>query len=122
MDGRYLHRVRFWWSQVLFAGDGEPTPGSSLPALAILLIVAGSLFFSRLDAPLLEPQEPRYAEIPRELLVEGRFLVPVLHGKPYLDKPPLLYWLTMASYHAFGVSDRAARVVPGIAGVLTVLL
>ena len=38
----------------------------------LLLIVAGLLFFSRLNAPLLEPQEPRYAEIPRQMLAEGR--------------------------------------------------
>ncbi len=56
------------------------------------------------------------------MLAGGSFLVPVLHGQPYLDKPPLLYWLVMASYQAFGVHDWAARLVPGAAGVLTVLL
>jgi 4-amino-4-deoxy-L-arabinose transferase-like glycosyltransferase len=93
-----------------------------VPGLLLLLAIATILFFSRLHAPLLEPQEPRYAEIAREMLAEGRFLVPVLHGQAYLDKPPLFYWLTMASYHILGVSDRAARVVPAVAGVLTVLL
>ncbi|MGH7170740.1 MAG: ArnT family glycosyltransferase [Gemmataceae bacterium] len=81
-----------------------------------------TLFFLRLNAPLLEPQEPRYAEIPRQMLSEGRWLVPVLHGEPYLDKPPLLYWLVMGSYSVFGVHDWAARLVPGLAGILTVLL
>jgi 4-amino-4-deoxy-L-arabinose transferase-like glycosyltransferase len=86
-----------------------------------VLLAAGLLFFSGLDAPLLEPQEARYAEIPRQMLVEGRFLVPFLHGQPYLDKPPLLYWSVMVSYRLFGVHDWAARLVPGLAGVLTVL-
>jgi 4-amino-4-deoxy-L-arabinose transferase-like glycosyltransferase len=90
--------------------------------LVVLLLLAVTLFFLRLRAPLLEPQEPRYAEIPRQMLVEGRFVVPVLHGEPYLDKPPLLYWLVMGSYSVFGVHDWAARLVPGLAGVLTVLL
>jgi 4-amino-4-deoxy-L-arabinose transferase-like glycosyltransferase len=90
-------------------------------ALALLLSVAALLFFSRLRAPLLEPQEARYAEIPRQMLAEGRFVVPVLHGEPYLDKPPLLYWLIMANYRLFGVHDWAARLIPGLAGVLTVL-
>ncbi len=120
----------FWWTRVLFAGErfppsptrGEGGKHSPLPALTLLLLVAGLLFFTKLQAPLLEPQEPRYAEIPRQMLAEGRFVVPVLHGEPYLDKPPLLYWLVMASYSLFGVSDRAARLVPGCAGVLTVLL
>jgi hypothetical protein len=86
-----------------------------------ILLIAITLFFLRLRAPLLEPQEPRYAEIPRLMLSEGRFLVPVLHGEPYLDKPPLLYWLVMGSYALFGVHEWAARLVPGLAGILTAL-
>jgi dolichol-phosphate mannosyltransferase len=131
----------FWWSAVLFAGasggreppDGATTPAavrkhqgadaprSPLPALALLTVVACLLFFTRLNAPLLEPQEPRYAEIPRQMLAEGRLFTPVLHGQPYLDKPPLLYWSVMAVYSVFGVSDWVARLVPAVAGVLTVL-
>jgi len=118
----------FWWSRVLFAGSqarsaskGEPNPCSRY-GLAILVLIAIALFFLRLRAPLLEPQEPRYAEIPRQMLQEGRLLVPVLHGQPYLDKPPLLYWLVMGSYTVFGVHDWSARLVPGLAGVFTVLL
>jgi 4-amino-4-deoxy-L-arabinose transferase-like glycosyltransferase len=120
----------FWWSRVMFAGStlparsvskGNPIPRSRF-GLVIVLLMAVALFFLRLRAPLLEPQEPRYAEIPRQMLAEGRFLVPVLHGEPYLDKPPLLYWLVMGSYAVFGVHDWAARLTPGLAGVLTVLL
>jgi len=122
-----LRRLPYWWSQVLFPGRkskhdrAEPGFRSWLP-LALLLLLAALLFLTRLQAPLLEPQEPRYAEIPRQMLAEGRWLVPVLHGQQYLDKPPLLYWATMASYSLFGVNDRAVRVVPGLAGLLTVLL
>ncbi len=115
----------FWWSKVLFAGtpeDPRKAKRSPWPALALLLIVAGLLFFSQLSAPLLEPQEPRYAEIPRQMLAEGRWLMPVLNGQPYLDKPPLLYWSVMTSYLLFGVHDWAARLIPGLAGLLTVLL
>jgi dolichol-phosphate mannosyltransferase len=56
------------------------------------------------------------------MLMEGQWLVPVLHGEPYLDKPPLLYWLVMGSYLAFGVHDWAARLIPAAAGVLAVLV
>ncbi len=126
----------FWWSRVVFAGKpqlGDPTPSprqqtwteaklSRHLGLALVVFAAILLFFLQLRAPLLEPQEPRYAEIPRQMLAEGRLLVPVLHGEPYLDKPPLLYWLVMGSYSIFGVHDWAARLIPGIAGALTVLL
>jgi 4-amino-4-deoxy-L-arabinose transferase-like glycosyltransferase len=80
------------------------------------------LFFARLGCPLQEPEEPRYAEIPRQMLEAGRFLVPVLHGQPYLDKPPLLYWLVMGCYRLFGLGDAVARLVPAFASLFTVLV
>jgi 4-amino-4-deoxy-L-arabinose transferase-like glycosyltransferase len=80
------------------------------------------LFFSRLRSPLLEPEEARYAEIPRQMLAEGRFIVPILHGQSYCQKPPLLYWLVMAAYTAFGVHDWAARLVPCTAALLVVFI
>jgi 4-amino-4-deoxy-L-arabinose transferase-like glycosyltransferase len=89
--------------------------------LSVLLLIAGGLFFLRLDCALLEPEEARYAEIPREMLAASEWIVPQYHGQPYFDKPPLLYWLTMLSYSLFGVHDWSARLVPGLCGVLTVL-
>jgi 4-amino-4-deoxy-L-arabinose transferase-like glycosyltransferase len=112
------------WSRFFFPAGPTAPPASSRnnwSSLALLLALASVLFFMRLKAPLLEPQEPRYAEIARQMLAESRLLVPVLHGEDYLDKPPLLYWLIMASYRIFGVHDWAARIVPGLVGVLIVL-
>jgi 4-amino-4-deoxy-L-arabinose transferase-like glycosyltransferase len=71
---------------------------------------------------LLEPDEGRYAEISREMLTRGDWIVPRLQGEPYLDKPPLLYWLVMLSYRVFGVHDWAARLVPALAVHGTILL
>jgi hypothetical protein len=88
----------------------------------MLVLVALLLFFTRLRSPLLEPDEARYAEIPREMLAEGRLILPVLHGQPYYHKPPLLYWLVMAGYALFGVHDWAARLVPCAAALATVLV
>lgn len=89
---------------------------------ALLTAMAALLFYSRLGCQLLEPEEARYAEIPRQMLVEGRFATPVLHGEDYYQKPPLLYWLVMACYQVFGVHDWAARLVPSTSGALVVLL
>jgi dolichol-phosphate mannosyltransferase len=119
--------IPFWWSRVLFAGAGPdaqrgPSYAKSAGAGPLLLVlVALLLFFTRLHGPLLEPEEARYAEIPRQMLGQGSWLVPVLHGQPYGQKPPLLYWLVMSSYAVFGVHDWAARLVPCAAGFLTVL-
>jgi dolichol-phosphate mannosyltransferase len=115
----------FWWTRVLFAGADESDPQESLRSswglqttlYVALLALAAVLFFARLDHPLLEPEEARYAEIPREMLLEGRVLTPVLHGEDYWQKPPLLYWLVMLSYKIFGVHDWAARLVPALAGI-----
>jgi len=135
----------FWWSEVLFPGpqlrrQGDKETGrqgdretgrqgadessllASLSPCLLVLILAAMLFFTRLSCPLLEPDEARYAEIPRQMLAEGRLLVPVLHGQPYYDKPPLLYWLVMGSYRLCGVHDWAARLVPCLAAFLTVLV
>jgi 4-amino-4-deoxy-L-arabinose transferase-like glycosyltransferase len=54
--------------------------------------------------------EPRYAQIAREMLARHDWVTPVLYGEPWLEKPVLYYWLAMAAYKIFGVSDWAARV------------
>jgi 4-amino-4-deoxy-L-arabinose transferase-like glycosyltransferase len=102
--------------------SARPRPACQAGALLLLLLAAALLFYSRPGCPLQEPQEPRYAEIARQMLAAGNLVVPLYHGTAYLDKPPLLYWLVMASYAAFGVHDWAARLVPCTAGVLCVLV
>jgi 4-amino-4-deoxy-L-arabinose transferase-like glycosyltransferase/glycosyltransferase involved in cell wall biosynthesis len=69
---------------------------------------------------LLEPDEGRYAEIPREMLASGEFLTPTLNGIPHVQKPPLLYWTTALSYQLFGVSEWTAR-LPSILSALGTL-
>ncbi|HEV3116356.1 MAG TPA: glycosyltransferase family 39 protein, partial [Gemmataceae bacterium] len=106
----------FLWSRVLFPGESptavDPWRGRSL---ALLILLPALLLYPCLSFHLLEPDESRYAEIPREMLQRGELLVPYLEGQPYLDKPPLLYWLVMACYRVFGVHDWAARLPPALA-------
>jgi 4-amino-4-deoxy-L-arabinose transferase-like glycosyltransferase len=59
--------------------------------------------------PLWEPDEARYAEIPREMLALGDWLTPRLDYVLYFEKPPLQYWLSAASMRAFGLHPFAAR-------------
>jgi hypothetical protein len=56
------------------------------------------------------------------MVLRGDYLVPRLQGEPYLDKPPLFYWLVAGCYHLFGVHDGAARLVPALAVQGAVLL
>jgi 4-amino-4-deoxy-L-arabinose transferase-like glycosyltransferase len=80
------------------------------------------LLYPRLGFPLFEPDESRYAELPREMLLRNDFIVPYLDGEPYLEKPPLFYWLVAATFRIFGVSAGTARLVPALALHGTVLL
>jgi dolichol-phosphate mannosyltransferase len=123
----------FWWMRILFAApnrDGSEKRASQerffeasrTGGFVALILLASLLFFCRLRAPLLEPEEVRYAEIPRQMLNADRWVVPVLRGQDYLDKPPLFYWLVMGSYRVFGVHDWSARVVAGLIAVLTIVV
>jgi 4-amino-4-deoxy-L-arabinose transferase-like glycosyltransferase len=102
--------------------DSQPLSGPlKWAGVSLLLAAAGVLFFSHLQAPLLEPEEALYAEVPREMAAAGSWLVPVHRGHPYYEKPPLFSWLIMAGYAIFGVNEGAARLVPSLAALATVL-
>lgn len=72
--------------------------------------------------PLLDPDEGRYAEIPREMLTNGNWVIPHLNGLAYLEKPPLQYWATEIAYSVFGVQEWSARLWTGLTSFLTVML
>ncbi|HEV7614406.1 MAG TPA: glycosyltransferase family 39 protein [Steroidobacteraceae bacterium] len=69
--------------------------------------------------PLFDPDEGRYAEIPREMLSGGDWVIPHLNGLVYLEKPPLQYWLTALAFRCFGETEFAARLCTGLAGFLS---
>ncbi len=62
--------------------------------------------------PLFEPDEGRYAEIPREMAASGDWVTPRLADLKYFEKPPLQYWATAALYKVFGVNEWTARAWP----------
>jgi 4-amino-4-deoxy-L-arabinose transferase-like glycosyltransferase len=105
----------FIWSRVLFPGTLAAETRIRWRAILILLAVPGLLLYPCLSFHLFEPDEGRYAEIPREMLARGEWVIPYLQGEPYLDKPPLFYWLVMLSYRILGVHDWSARLVPALA-------
>jgi 4-amino-4-deoxy-L-arabinose transferase-like glycosyltransferase len=107
--------LRQIWSRTLFAGFSMLPERPALRSLFVLLALPALLLYPCLQFRLLEPDEGRYAEIPREMLARGDWIVPRLQGEPYLDKPPLMYWLVMLSYKTFGVHDWAARIPPALA-------
>lgn len=79
-----------------------------------LVTIAGFcafLFFYGLGSfGLVGADEPRYAQIAREMLARRDWVTPVLNGTAWLEKPVLYYWGAMVSYSIFGVHDWVARV------------
>src|SRR4029077_5354992 len=65
--------------------------------------------------------EPRYAQVAREMLDRHDWITPVLGGQPWLEKPPLYYWQAIVIYSVFGVSDWAARLPSAIDATFMVL-
>lgn len=87
--------------------------------LLLFIAIAGFYLWGLGSFPLVGPDEPRYAEVAREMLVRRDFITPTLGGLPWFEKPPLLYWMMMLSYRVLGVSEYAARLGPAICGLLT---
>lgn len=69
-----------------------------------------------------EPDEGRYAEMSREMLVSGDWWVPTLHGLAHLQKPPLIYWFTAAGFQLFGLTEWSARLPSALAALGTAWL
>lgn len=77
----------------------------------LFIIVTGLIWFSLLGyRDLFDPDEGRYAEIAREMLISGDWLTPRLNGLKYFEKPPLQYWGTAISMAIWGTGNAAARV------------
>src|SRR5438128_221270 len=77
------------------------------------------LYFFRLGGtPLLDPDEPVYGQIAREMAHSGQWLTPHLGGRPWFDKPPLFYWASAAAMAVLGPTELAARLPSALAAVL----
>jgi 4-amino-4-deoxy-L-arabinose transferase-like glycosyltransferase len=95
---------------------------ASVAGAAALAAFSTALFLFHLGAyGLWEPDEARYAEIAREMIATRDFILPHLNYVAYVEKPPLLYWLTALSFAVFGQNEFAARFVPAIAAIAGVL-
>ena len=73
-------------------------------------------------APLVGADEPRYAQVAREMYERGDAVTPTLGGFTWFEKPALVYWAAAAGFRLFGVSEWSARLGSALAGWLTVLL
>ncbi len=121
--------ARYWWNKVQFP-QSHPTSISSelngktdktyVYLQAILMFVAAIFLLTNLGYPLIDRDETRYAEVSREMLATGNWILPQLNFQTYYDKPPLLYWLCAISFELFGINETSARLIPALAALATI--
>jgi 4-amino-4-deoxy-L-arabinose transferase-like glycosyltransferase len=100
------------WARTL---ERFPAAGTLLEAATLFVVTAYFLFYGLVpifggDAlGLVGADEPRYAQVAREMLARHDYVTPVLWGHPWLEKPALYYWRAMFAFREFGVHDWSAR-------------
>ena len=98
----------------------HPSTLAKRGTVLLFLAIAAVYFFGLGHLPLLGPDEPRYAQVAREMFLRHDLITPTLGGHTWFEKPALLYWMMILSFKLFGVSEWAARLPSAISGVLTV--
>ena len=103
----------------------EKTPAKSAVRIGWAILIVATLYvcyFSHLGAiGFVGPDEPRYAWVARDMAETGDWVTPRLYGKPWFEKPPLLYWGAALCFKLFGVSEAAARLPSAISALLATL-
>lgn len=92
----------------------------SIMIIAVVAIL--TIFFGIGGVPLLDPDEPVYAETAREMLLEGDLLSPRIFGNYWYDKPPMYYWLVALAQTIFGDNEFAARFPAGLMAFATSMM
>ena len=95
-------------------------PQSTILWILFVAAFVVAVYIFGLTIPLVGPDEPRYAQVAREMFESGDWITPTLGGHTWFEKPALLYWLQIAAYHIFGVGEFAARIGSALFGLGTV--
>lgn len=89
--------------------------------LALFLVILGIYLIPLGKHALIEPDEGRYSEIPREMIESGDFITPKLNYIKYFEKPPLLYWMNALNFMAFGQNEFSARLFSASSAILGII-
>ena len=99
------------------------TQNQILKNLILLLVIVVPLFSLGLsNHGLWTADEPRVAEIGREMLLTGNWAVPTLNQRPFLEEPPLYYGALALTFKAFGISDKVARIPSALFALASILV
>lgn len=106
-----------------FFNHQRPLSRRDLTFAVLGIVLFAVLWFGNLELrDLVDPDEGRYAEIPREMAASGDWVTPRLNDLKYFEKPPLQYWITAIAYRIFGVDEWVARLWPALAGLAGALV
>jgi 4-amino-4-deoxy-L-arabinose transferase-like glycosyltransferase len=103
--------------------QGPAAAGYSRRTSTVFWLGLALLWFLPLNSPhLFDPDEGRYAEIPREMVASGDWVTPRLDAIKYFEKPALGYWATAAAFEVFGQHAWTVRLWPALCGMLGLVL
>jgi 4-amino-4-deoxy-L-arabinose transferase-like glycosyltransferase len=98
----------------------HPSTLAKRVSILLCLAIVAFYFYGLGLLPLVGPDEPRYAQVAREMLVHGDLITPTLGGHTWFEKPALLYWMMIAAFKVFGVNEWSARLGLALSGLLTI--
>jgi 4-amino-4-deoxy-L-arabinose transferase-like glycosyltransferase len=98
----------------------QPSSLAKRGSLLLFLVIIAAYLYGLGHLPLVGPDESRYAQIAREMLLRNDLITPTLGGHLWFEKPALLYWMMMGSFKLFGVSEWSARFPSALSGILTI--
>ncbi len=98
----------------------QPSSLAKRGTVLLFLAVVAFYFYGLGQIPLVGPDEPRYAQVAREMFMRGDWITPTLGGHLWFEKPVLPYWMMIVSFKLFGVTELAARLPAAVAGLLTI--
>lgn len=93
-----------------------------LEILLITLVTGFIMLFNLGSLPLLDPDEPVYAETAKEMLLTNDWLSPRIYGEFWYDKPPMYYWLVATAFRFWGTNEFAARLPSALLAIGGTLL
>lgn len=98
----------------------QPSTLAKRGSILLFLAVTGFYLYGLGHLPLVGPDEPRYTQVAREMFLRHDLISPTLGGHLWFEKPALLYWMMIASFKLFGVSEWSARLPAALSGLLTI--
>jgi 4-amino-4-deoxy-L-arabinose transferase-like glycosyltransferase len=122
LDG-VTNKLAILFNKAKIIVEAQPPAKHTRSAIvAILTASAFAFFFGLGQLGFLGPDEPRYAEVAREMFESGDYISTRLCGCLWFEKPALVYWMSAAGYRLFGVDEFAARAPIALAALATVAL